>query len=653
MPSTYSPSLRLELQATGENANTWGTKTNNNLELIEQAVAGYVKITLTSASATYPLVIADASASDGRNAYIEFVGTVASAISITVPDVEKGYWVRNSATGSPLTFRTSSGTGVVLPTNQWVNLVSDGASITSTFPTSITGYALLSATQTFTGANTFTSAVNIQSNLSVTGNAFVSGVTTLASSVDIKGATSLASTLLVNGNAVFNSNVSVSGIFQTSGVATFSSAVDIKGAVSAASTLVVNGNATFNSNVSVSGTFLVSGVATLASAVDIKGATSLASTLVVNGNATFNSKVSVSGVMVVGAGAVGAPSYSTTGDTNTGLYFPAADTIAVATSGTERMRVTSSGNVGIGTSSPDYLLTIQSAGDAQLSLKNSSGTTKAYIGTAGIFGGVSTDDLRIRSEATNIVFGFSGAEKMRITSNGDVGIGTSSPTASVPLTILANSGNAIAQNIRGEATGIGVLLFSDNSDVENGRLDFRTNYAEIKQARNAPLVFSTNATERMRITSSGTVGIGTSSPNSNAVLTVNGNIAVAAPTRNQATSNQLGVWTSDDPADNGRATITIATVAGGSSSSSYIAFTTNNYGVDRNERMRIDSAGNVRIGTAALATTATDGFLYVPTCAGTPTGTPTAITGLAPIVVNTTNNKLYFYSGGAWRDAGP
>lgn len=71
------------------------------------------------------------------------------------------------------------------------------------------------------------------------------------------------------------------------------------------------------------------------------------------------------------------------------------------------------------------------------------------------------------------------------------------------------------------------------------------------------------------------------------------------------------------------------------------------------ERMRIDSSGNVRVGTAALATTATNGFLYVPTCAGTPTGIPTAITGLAPIVVDSTNNKLYFYSGGAWRDAGP
>lgn len=56
---------------------------------------------------------------------------------------------------------------------------------------------------------------------------------------------------------------------------------------------------------------------------------------------------------------------------------------------------------------------------------------------------------------------------------------------------------------------------------------------------------------------------------------------------------------------------------------------------------------------AAIATNATTGFLYVPSCAGTPTGTPAGWTGKVPIVVNTTNNKLYFYSGGSWRDAGP
>jgi len=71
------------------------------------------------------------------------------------------------------------------------------------------------------------------------------------------------------------------------------------------------------------------------------------------------------------------------------------------------------------------------------------------------------------------------------------------------------------------------------------------------------------------------------------------------------------------------------------------------------ERMRITNGGNVLINTAAIATTATDGFLYIPTCAGTPTGVPTSFTGRAPIVIDSTNNKLYFYSGGSWRDAGP
>lgn len=58
-------------------------------------------------------------------------------------------------------------------------------------------------------------------------------------------------------------------------------------------------------------------------------------------------------------------------------------------------------------------------------------------------------------------------------------------------------------------------------------------------------------------------------------------------------------------------------------------------------------------GFAELATDATTGFLYAPTCAGTPTGTPETQTGLVPIVIDSSNNKLYFYSGGVWRDAGP
>jgi Protein of unknown function (DUF2793) len=66
------------------------------------------------------------------------------------------------------------------------------------------------------------------------------------------------------------------------------------------------------------------------------------------------------------------------------------------------------------------------------------------------------------------------------------------------------------------------------------------------------------------------------------------------------------------------------------------------------QAMKIDSSSNVVVNTAAIATTATNGFLYIPTCAGAPTGVPTTYTGRAPIVFDTTNNKLCIYNG-TWK----
>lgn len=62
-----------------------------------------------------------------------------------------------------------------------------------------------------------------------------------------------------------------------------------------------------------------------------------------------------------------------------------------------------------------------------------------------------------------------------------------------------------------------------------------------------------------------------------------------------------------------------------------------------------DRAGNTLCAVdAALSTTATDGFLYIPTCAGTPTGTPTAYTGMVPLVYDTTNHTLCIFRDAAW-----
>jgi len=71
------------------------------------------------------------------------------------------------------------------------------------------------------------------------------------------------------------------------------------------------------------------------------------------------------------------------------------------------------------------------------------------------------------------------------------------------------------------------------------------------------------------------------------------------------------------------------------------------------KRLTLSSSGNVSIGTAAISTTATDGFLYITSCAGLPTGVPTTITGRVPLVVDSTNLKLKMYASGAWRDVLP
>lgn len=66
-------------------------------------------------------------------------------------------------------------------------------------------------------------------------------------------------------------------------------------------------------------------------------------------------------------------------------------------------------------------------------------------------------------------------------------------------------------------------------------------------------------------------------------------------------------------------------------------------------KVRLTGGGSFVVGSAALATNATDGFLYIPSCAGTPSGTPTTQTGTIPLVYDSTNHILYAYSGGSWR----
>lgn len=94
MPSTYSPNLRIELIATGEQANTWGVTTNTNLgTLIEQAICGLVSVDVTAADVT--LTALDGLSDQSRNMIIEVNGTAGTPRTIYIPAVSKIYVINN------------------------------------------------------------------------------------------------------------------------------------------------------------------------------------------------------------------------------------------------------------------------------------------------------------------------------------------------------------------------------------------------------------------------------------------------------------------------------------------------------------------------------------------------------------------------------
>jgi len=113
MASTFTP-LGVELQATGENAGTWGTKTNTNLQLIEQIAGGFTQQSIAGGANTTALTITDNGTGDvAGHRMIEFTGTISGNQIVTIPlDVQNFYILRNSTSGShTVQFKYASGSG--------------------------------------------------------------------------------------------------------------------------------------------------------------------------------------------------------------------------------------------------------------------------------------------------------------------------------------------------------------------------------------------------------------------------------------------------------------------------------------------------------------------------------------------------------------
>lgn len=308
MPSTYS-NLKIQLMATGENNTTWGNVTNLNLgTAIEEAIVGSADVTFASNNQTLTLTDTNASQT-ARNMRLRCTGTTGgSTRNLVVPSIEKPYIVQNDCADS-VVVKTSAGTGITVPAGKTTWVYSDGTNVVD--------------------------AVNYLSGLTVNG-AITAGV---ASGVTLLMAdnSAIRNTATGGNTMYFDSGVgagSTTGDFNFRSTASFTSRMFINGATGNVGIGTVTPGGATKLNVSGRGLF-TSG--------DYDSFDSTAPGVAICYDTVNN-------VGIVGTVHTGIMEYETRLRGNTLTFY---------TNGTnERMRVTSGGNVGIGTAAPGAKLDV-------------------------------------------------------------------------------------------------------------------------------------------------------------------------------------------------------------------------------------------------------------------------------------------------------
>ena len=167
MASSTSSDLKLELITTGEKSGTWGSITNTNLQILEQAASGYLSLAVGSGDVA--LALTNFSTSNGKNLYYKLTGTLTANRTVTMPDSAERVFIIEDATSRSssqytLTVKTVSGTGVTVPIGAKMVLYSDGSNIslgpiTKGYHTATAAYTAVAGDQIF--ANTTSSAFTI------------------------------------------------------------------------------------------------------------------------------------------------------------------------------------------------------------------------------------------------------------------------------------------------------------------------------------------------------------------------------------------------------------------------------------------------------------------------------------------------------------
>jgi hypothetical protein len=199
MASSTSTDLKLELITTGEKSGTWGTITNTNLQILEQAASGYLSLAVGPADVA--LSLANHATANGKNLYYKLTGTLTANRTVTMPDGAERVFIVEDATARSssnytLTVKTVSGTGLALPVGSTTVLYSDGTNITGKLQTK--GY--------YTPPSTYTAVNGDQLLINTSGSGIGSPVT-----INLPTSPAIGNevTFIDSGNAFASNNLTI------------------------------------------------------------------------------------------------------------------------------------------------------------------------------------------------------------------------------------------------------------------------------------------------------------------------------------------------------------------------------------------------------------------------------------------------------------